>query len=99
VKYLTNPLINALATGESFRPIEGNGEKSENQFVRIDAGGAYYVYFNYTEEAVKITIPTERIGGKFSSQTEALDLWNNRKIKTTEIVVPGKDVLVVRIRL
>jgi len=98
VKYLTNPLINAMATGESFRPLEGNGEKSENQFVRTDASGAYYVYFNYTDEAVKITLPLERIGEKFSSKTEALDLWNNRKINAREdIIVPGKDVLVVRL--
>jgi len=97
VKYLTNPLINALATGVSFRPLEGDGEKSENQFVRTDAGGAYYVYFNYTDDAVKIALPLERIGGKFASRTEAWDLWNNQEIKTNEIVVPGKDVLVVRL--
>ena len=97
VKYLTNPLINALATGEAFRPLEGDGEKSENQFVRTDAGGAYYVYFNYTDEDVKITIPFERIGKKFSYETEALDLWNNQKISTREIIVQRKDVLVVKL--
>ena len=97
VKYLTNPLINALATGNSFRPLEGNGEKSENQFVRTDADVAYYVYFNYTDEAVEISLPLKRIGEKFSSRTEAWDLWNNREINTKGIIVPEKDVLVVRL--
>ena len=97
IKYLTNPLINALATGESFRPLEGKGEKSENQFVRTDADRTYYVYFNYTDEAVKIALPLERIGHSFTSTTEVLDLWNNQKINTKEIIIQGKDVLVVRL--
>lgn len=98
VKYLTNPLINAIATGESFHPLEGNGEKSENQFVRTDATGAYYVYFNYSDEAVNITLPLERIGRNIAGKTRMLDLWNNRETDVENVItIPGKDVLVVRL--
>ncbi|MDR0559645.1 MAG: alpha-galactosidase [Prevotellaceae bacterium] len=97
-KYLTNPLINAIAVGKSFRPLEGDGEKSENQFVRTDDSSAYYVYFNYTDVSVEISIPLDRIGGNAVHKTEALDLWNNRKIDIkTKITVPEKDVLVIRL--
>jgi alpha-galactosidase len=95
-KYLTNPRINAIANGVSFHPLEGNGEKSENQFVRRDEKGTYYVYFNYTDEPVEIILPFERMGMAVSETTDALDLWNNRRIDIDkEVVVDGKDVLVV----
>jgi len=32
-KFLTNPRVNAAATGEAFRPVEGDGIRSEDQFV------------------------------------------------------------------
>ncbi|MDR0865018.1 MAG: alpha-galactosidase [Candidatus Symbiothrix sp.] len=97
-QYLTNPDINALATGISFRPLEGNGEKSENQFIREDATGVYYVYFNYTEEAVEINIPLDRIvETQHATSLQATDLWKNETINTNnKVVVPGKDVLVLR---
>ena len=48
-RYLTNAEINAIANGESFHPVDGNGEKSENQFVRMDKDGkAYYAAVSYT---------------------------------------------------
>jgi alpha-galactosidase len=78
--------------------LEGNGEKSEHQFVRTDETGTCYVYFNYTENPVQITIPLERIGGEVSQKTEALDLWNNQTIDLkAPVIVPGKDVLVVQL--
>ncbi|GHT04064.1 alpha-galactosidase [Bacteroidia bacterium] len=98
--YLTHPLINALATGVSFRPLEGNGEKSENQFVREDETGIYYVYFNYKEEAVEVTVPIDRIAGANLrvGSLQATDLWNNKTINmNSSVIVPGKDVLVLRI--
>jgi alpha-galactosidase len=94
---LTHPLINAIATGVSFRPLEGNGEKSENQFIREDETGVYYVYFNYTEEAVELTIPLKRTGME-SKEPAATDLWKNETIDVNSpVTVPGKDVLVLRI--
>jgi alpha-galactosidase len=98
VKYLTNPLINVIATGRSFRPVEGTGEKSECQFVRADENGSYYVYFNYTEQPVQVQIPQERIGGAALQKTEALDLWNNRAIDLQKpVTIPAKDVLVIQL--
>ena len=98
IKYLTNPQINALATGRSFRPIEGNGEKSECQFMRMDETGTYYVYFNYTEEDVQIQIPLERIDETVSQKTDALDLWNDQTINLQKpLTIPAKDVLVVKL--
>jgi alpha-galactosidase len=97
--YLTNQHINALANGISFRPLEGNGEKSENQFIREDETGIYYVYFNYKEEAVEVTVPIDRIAGAGSARpSKAMDLWNNKTIPINNtILVPGKDVLVLKL--
>ncbi len=54
MKYLTNAEINAIANGESFHPGARNGEKSENQFVRMDKDGkAYYAVFNYMDLVVE----------------------------------------------
>jgi alpha-galactosidase len=98
-QYLTNPGINAMATGVSFRPLEGNGEKSENQFMRKDESGTYYVYFNYGEESVSLTIPLERIGLKATGNYAATELWRNEEIDLRKTVeVPGKDVWVVLIK-
>ena len=95
-KYLTNPQINAIATGVSFWPIEGNGEKSENQFMRTDEKGIYYVFFNYGEEAVNISIPFERIGLDASIEYQATNLWDNQAVNIKDsILVQGKDVLVL----
>jgi alpha-galactosidase len=97
-RYLSNPLINSIAVGKSFRPLEGDGENSENQFVRLDENGACYVYFNYTDTPVEIVVPLDRIGGNAGKQNEALDLWNNRKIDLKgRITVAAKDVLVIRL--
>jgi alpha-galactosidase len=99
-KQLTNPLINAIATGVSFRPVEGNGAKSENQFVREDAAGIYYVYFNYSEEAVELTVPLKRIVGADLRvcSLQATDLWKNETIDiNNKVLVQGKDVLVLRL--
>jgi len=98
VKYLTNPLINAIAIGDSFLPVEGNGEKSENQFMRTDDNGTYYVFFNYGEETVNVSIPLERIGLDASKEYQATNLWDNQTVNVKDnLLVPGKDVLVVHL--
>lgn len=98
-KYLTNSRINAIANGVSFRPVEGNGAKSENQFVKEDETGIYYVYFNYKDEAIEVTVPIDRIVAiQHAASLQATDLWNNETINTSnKVVVPGKDVLVLKI--
>ena len=68
MKYLTNAEVNAIANGVAFRPVYGNGEKSESQFVRIDGEDkAYYAVFNYTEEEQKTTTPLSDLGLDTSS--------------------------------
>ena len=100
IKYLTNPLINAIATGVSFWPVEGNGEKSESQFMRTDEKGTYYVFFNYGEENVNVSIPLERLGLDASEEYPATNLWDNQTVNVkNSILVPGKDVLVVYLEI
>lgn len=96
IQYLTNPAINKIANGITFRPLEGNGEKSENQFIREEKDGIYYVYFNYGESDVNIKIPLERIGLDKSKQYNATNLWRNETVSIQEsLSVSGKDVLVL----
>ena len=101
MQYLTNAGINAIATGEAFRPVEGNGEKSENQFVRIDAdGNAYYAVFNYGNEELKQLVDLERIGLDADREYKLTELWSGAgsTARTTfEVTVPPSDVAVYKI--
>ena len=99
MKYLTNAEVNKIATGCSFRPVEGNGAKSENQFVRKDAdGNLYYVIFNYSEENITMNIPFERIGLDAATHYVAKELWSgdNPDLKSS-LTVPAKDVVLLKI--
>lgn len=97
-KYLTNKEINALAD-KVFRPIEGNGEKSENQFMAIDdVGNVYYAVFNYREEEINITIPFDRMHIDVSTFSQGKDLWLNKDIKLDSIIlIPGKDAKLIKL--
>lgn len=98
VKYLTNKDVNQIANGVSFRPVEGDGANSENQFMRQDDDALYYVVFNYGEEEMNVTIPTERIGLNPSGTYTAKELWSGKDVRLDEtITVPGKDVKLIRI--
>ena len=69
--------INAIANGESFHPVDGNGEKSENQFVRMDKDGkAYYAVFNYMDQELKMTTALERLGLDSSKEYRLKELWS-----------------------
>ncbi len=94
-KYLTNRDINTIANGITFRPVEGNGEKSENQFVRNDEKGTYYVIFNYGENAIRMNIPLGRLELDPALNYTVKELWSggNYTLKQ-EITIPGKDVKV-----
>lgn len=100
-KYLTNAAINAIANGESFRPVEGNGEKSENQFVRIDKDGkAYYAVFNYAEQELKTTVSLERLGLDSEKEYRLTELWSGAESRVKnqmEVSVPAQDVAVFRL--
>lgn len=97
-RYLTNKEVNLLA-GKTFRPIEGNGEKSENQFMSIDdAGNIYFVAFNYGEKGINIQIPFDRMNINRSLYTKGESLWENKEIKLDSVIsIPGKDVKLIKI--
>jgi len=99
MKYLTNAEVNQIATGCSFRPVEGNGAKSENQFMRKDAeGNLYYVIFNYSEENTTMNIPFIRLGLNTSKNYIAKELWSgdNLDLKSS-VTIPAKDVALIKI--
>lgn len=99
LKYLTNAEVNAIAKGRSFRPVEGNGVKSENQFTHTDENGnIYYVIFNYGEEDNTIGIPFERLGLDTSIKYTAKELWSGAPVNLKEkITIPSKDVKLIKI--
>lgn len=99
--YLTNTSVNAIANGEAFRPVEGNGEKSENQFVRRDKDGkTYYALFNYAEQELKTTIALERLGLNPEKEYRLTELWSGietRAKASMEIIVSAQDVALFKI--
>ncbi|MBF0648637.1 alpha-galactosidase [Dysgonomonas sp. GY75] len=98
LKFLTNKDVNSLAKGVSFRPVEGNGEKSENQFYYADGiSNIYYAVFNYGEQDMDINIPFERIGTDRLLITKAEDLWSGEPLDwKVPVKVPSKDVRLIR---
>jgi alpha-galactosidase len=97
-KYLTNPAVNAIATGVTFRPVEGNGRMSERQFIRKDENGIYYVAFNYGEESLNLNIPFDRIGLNAAAEYNSEELWSGKSINIkSPLTIPGKDVIVLKI--
>lgn len=101
MKFLTNPEVNVIARGRSFAPVEGNGEKSENQFVLLqEDGSCYYAVFNYTDEKVEMDISMGRIGLDATKTYQVKELWRGNKIAAKDhfrITVPAKDVLFYKI--
>lgn len=97
-KFLTNPEVNAIAQGSSFHPVEGNGEKSENQFTyNDDAGNIYYAVFNYSEEDFKVNIPMDRLELKNDKTYQIKELWSGDDVQASlPIIVPAKDVKLIR---
>lgn len=99
LKYLTNPAINALATGEVFRPAEGNGAQSEHIFVRKEKDGTLHcAVFNYSEQEQTVTLLLDRIGLEQTHSYQVKELWSG--IQTTaknqiEVIIPAKDVKVL----
>ncbi|TWV99116.1 alpha-galactosidase [Chitinophaga pinensis] len=98
-QFLTNAEVNAAAMGHSFRPVEGTGERSENQFVLTDAkGNTYYAVFNYTEEPRSIQLPLERLGLNPAKQYGVRNLWSHADVDANStMTIPAKDVLFLKI--
>ena len=95
-KYLTNPEVNAVATGEVFRPVEGNGEKSEHIFVRQTPDGRFHcAVFNYSDQEQTTTLSLERIGLDKARSYQVKELWSGNETSAEgqlEVTVPSKDV-------
>ena len=102
LKFLTNPDVNAVAKGVSFSPVEGNGEKSEHQFIHHDADGtSYFAIFNYSEDEMNATISLERMGLDPAANYQAKELWSGNEQPVKEkltVTVPAKDALLYKIR-
>ena len=97
LKLLTNPEINALATGRSFRPVNGSDNRSEHLFMRQQPDGSVIlVVFNYNDTPEIIYLPLNRIGKE--QATKAKELWSNTTIDPLKpVTVPSKDVMVFKI--
>ncbi|GEP93243.1 alpha-galactosidase [Chitinophaga terrae (ex Kim and Jung 2007)] len=98
-EFLTNAEVNAAATGRSFRPVEGTGEKSEDQFTLTDAqGNTWYAVFNYTDADKDIQLPLQRLGLDARKQYTVRDLWSHREINAAQAIhIPSKDVRFLKI--
>lgn len=97
-KYLTNPDVNAIATGRSFRPLNGDNNNSEHIFIRKDADGTTYLaVFNYGENETTFTLPLARMG--IASPKAITELWSHKNIdKDERITIPAKDAMIFRLR-
>jgi alpha-galactosidase len=97
--FLTNAEVNAAVMGRSFRPVEGSGQRSEDQFMITDAqGNTYYAVFNYTEDARNMQLPLERLGLDPRKHYSVRDLWSHTDIDAAgAISIPSKDVRFLKI--
>lgn len=98
--YLTNPAINAIATGEAFRPVNGDSDRSESCFVRHESDGTVLLAcFNYSDKPAEYSIDARRIGLKTVKGKEVVELWSHQKVDLSRpVTVPPRDVKVLRIR-
>lgn len=101
-KFLTNASVNAVATGEAFRPVEGNAKQTESLFVRTDSNGKLYcAIFNYSENNRQMTLSLERIGLDKTKEYQVTELWSGIESVASahlEMIVPSKDVLLLEIK-
>lgn len=95
---LTNPDINAIATGRSFRPLNGNSDSAENIFIRKEKDGTTYLaMFNYTENDMHLTLPISRMG--ITQPASIVELWSHQAVQAQEsITLPAKDAMIFRMK-
>lgn len=96
--FLTNVEVNAAAQGKSFRPLEGNGEKSENQFMHIDQqGNIYLALFNYGESPLTINLPLSKMDINVNQINSAKEIWSGQPVNcNTALTIPPKDVKFIK---
>ena len=98
--YLTNPDINGLATGRSFRPLLGDNEQSEHVFLRTEPDGTIHLaVFNYTDQPMAFHFDKHLILLDEGKTYEVKELWSHKNVGIDDAIsIPGKDVKVFRIK-
>lgn len=101
-KITSNEEINKLANGQSFIPLEGNGENSENIFYRKNKDGTLNIaIFNYSNTNKNIEIQSERLGLNPKTEYEAKEFWSNKIFYFKNkflFYIPDKDVLILTLK-
>jgi len=93
---LQNKDLLNLATGQSFRPLEGNtGDKPGNVFIRKDANHAYLAIVNYNDQPLEYTIDPAAWG---ISAKNIKELFSGviSAAKPVKITVPPADAVIYR---
>ena len=100
-QFLTNPDINALATGRSFRPLVGDDNQSEHVFVRTEADGTIYLaVFNYSDQPSTFRFDHRQLQLSPDAHYDIEELWSHQKVTLEDsISISEKDVKVFRIRI
>ncbi|NDV64263.1 alpha-galactosidase [Bacteroides sp. 224] len=102
IKLLTNKSVNAVATGEVFRPVEGNGAQSENIFIRKNEDGTVHcAIFNYSDNELNVTLSFERIGLDATKEYRLTELWSGETLtaaKELSLTIPAKDVKLIEMK-
>lgn len=102
-EFLTNARVNAAATGDAFRPVEGNGEKSEHEFISHPRDGVtYYAVFNYSDNEMEHRADIARLGLDSDATYIFEELWRGETMETKgsfSVKVPARDVKFYSIRI
>jgi len=98
---LTNPDINTIANGRSFRPLNGDDDRSENIFIRHEENGDIYLaVFNYGENPLTMALPTDRMELDPRASYDITELWSHQKLQAQQqFRLPGKDTMVFLLKV
>jgi alpha-galactosidase len=98
---LTNPDINTIANGRSFRPLNGDDDRSENIFIRHEENGDIYLaVFNYGENPLTMALPTDRMELDPRASYDITELWSQQKQQAQQqFRLPGKDAMVFLLKV
>ncbi|MBQ8127673.1 MAG: alpha-galactosidase [Prevotella sp.] len=97
--FLTNPDINRLATGHSFRPLQGDNDRSEQTFIRQETDGTVVVAaFNYGDNPRPFVFDRLLMELDAEANYTVEELWEHKPVSLdATIMIPAKDVRVYRI--
>ena len=100
-RYLTNPDINRLATGHSFRPLVGDDNQSEHVFVRTEADGTIHLaVFNYSDHPSTFRFDCQQLQLSPATHYDIEELWSHQKVTLEDsISILEKDVKIFRIKI